>query len=296
MARSNRLILAVIAASVTAAITVNAGTIDPGARDATTSRLFVDWNAGADPEQIDAVRWMGGSNLTATLAPGDCFGGDVEYFGNSWAPPDPQSGGLVLVGAGSTGTWRRRGGHVVGIRSKATGCPAAAGVDVKTRYRFSSRGPALDAIVVKRTFAFDTPFAHDFRPYMPRLSFRPFNEVRYPDASGTELRVADVFGCALGCQVADWNGEWFALYAPEGPLAGQGMIVLRAPSSFAVALWIDNDGGSETNTSSVLALQPDGGFAGRVTEKEVLCFFDAETWTPAMQSALVLPRGCELRH
>src|SRR5881397_3664267 len=132
----------VASATLAAVAAGSAATIDPTERSVLTPRFFVDWsgsssNAG-DPEEIDVLGWKQGPNLTGTFA-GPCAGGDVEYFGNSWAPPDPQSGGLVLVGAGSSGTWRRGGRRVV-IRSNATGCPASAGVPVKTRYRFADRG------------------------------------------------------------------------------------------------------------------------------------------------------------
>ncbi|MGA2738679.1 MAG: hypothetical protein ABSG65_14680 [Bryobacteraceae bacterium] len=55
---------------------------------------------------IASLIWMGGSNLTNTYEMDTCGhagpdGGNVQYFGNAWAPPDPQSGGLVLVGGGT---------------------------------------------------------------------------------------------------------------------------------------------------------------------------------------------------
>jgi hypothetical protein len=66
------------------------------------------------------------------------------------------------------------------------------------------------------------------------------------------------------------------------------MIVRRASSESPAALWIDVDGGSFTTASSVLLLQPAGGFTGTVNEVEFLCFYDAETWTPSLD----LPAGC----
>jgi hypothetical protein len=48
------------------------------------------------------------------------------------------------------------------------------------------------------------------------------------------------------------------------------------------------DGGSWTTSSSVLLLQPPGGFSGSVSEVESFCFYDAESWTPG----LVTPPSC----
>ena len=92
-------------AQATGKIPVPDVSIDAASRTVTTSNFFVIWNTGADTEAITGLSWMGGSNLTTTYELDTCGnlgdGGNVPYFGNSWAPPDPQSGGLVLVGSGT---------------------------------------------------------------------------------------------------------------------------------------------------------------------------------------------------
>ena len=81
--------------------------IDAAHRTVTTSSFSITWNTGVDTEAITTLDWMGGSNLTNSNDLNTCgdSNNDVEYFGNSEAPPDPQSGGLVLVGGGRS---RRR--------------------------------------------------------------------------------------------------------------------------------------------------------------------------------------------
>jgi hypothetical protein len=80
--------------------------------------------------------------------------------------------------------------------------------------------------------------------------------------------------------VTDWNGTWFAIHNPE---TGMGMIVYHMPSPYPVALWIDEDGGSYTNSSSVLLLPPQGGFTGTVYENEYLYFYDSSSWVPSIK-------------
>jgi hypothetical protein len=70
------------------------------------------------------------------------------------------------------------------------------------------------------------------------------------------------------------------------------MIVKRRPSAFSVHLWVDIDDYSYTNLSSVVALQPVGGFTGLVTEAEGFCFYDKATWPFTYQNNLTLPPGC----
>jgi hypothetical protein len=264
---------------------------------ASNDNLFVQWSA-SDPEQIDIIKWnptgLTGSepNLTNAFAPGGCNNGDVEYFGNSWAPPDPQFGGKVLVGAGTSGTREAGPDDKVIIESTSNGCPpSSAGVSVKTTYKFWQRGMPINRIKVNRIFTFTTPFSNDFRPYIPRLfPVSTFSQVLHPDASGTNLVTQSVVSCPLGCIVTNWDGNnaaisWFAIHDPS---SGRGLIVRRTPSAFPIALWIDYDGSSFTNASSVLALQPSGGFTGQVQEEEFFCFYDSSIWTPS----LTLPPGC----
>ncbi len=282
-------------------------TCNPTLRTVTSPRFFVDWSNSSsnigDPEEINTINWRGGSNLTNAFFGG---GSDVEYFANSWAPPEI---GVVLVGAGTVGTgpgWTCVPGNSVQVTSVGP-----TGVTVDTKYQFfDTTGPAGDKIKVKRDFTFASAFLHDFRPYMPRLHPRTnFTQVLHPNASYTSLEIEAVSACefggsfgAPGCVLDtttsphSWNGNslsndnWFAIHDPT---SGTGVIVKRDPTpSISVALWIDQDFGSFTNVSSVLLRQPSGGFTGTVTEVEFLCFYDSSTWSTAMQIALILPSGC----
>src|SRR5262249_14107601 len=150
--------------------------------------------------------------------------------------------------------------------ASSTGCPpSSARVNVKTTYQFWKTGAPINRIKVNRVFTFKTPFSKDFRPYIPRLLVNAFSQVLHPNASGTNLVTESTFSCPFGCLVTNWEGNnaaisWFAIHDPN---SGQGLIIRRTPSTFPIALWIDNDGGSSTNASSVLALQPSGGFTGK---------------------------------
>jgi hypothetical protein len=261
-------------------------TLDPGTRTLTTGAFQVQWSR-SDPEEILGLSWKGSPNLTNSWTHPFCpEGGDHEFFGNSWdAQNDFQF--RALVGWSSTGSWSALGPAGVGIASSASGCFGTSGIPVSTSYRFFTSGNEANRILVHRTFSFGTtPFAFDFRPYIPRLYPREqYGLVIHPNAAGTGLVTEVGNDCEFGCEVTDWDGTWFAVHDPG---SGRGMIVRHAASSIPVALWVDMDGGSQTTASSVLLLQPPGGFTGTVAETESLCFYDPTIWTPS----LLLPSGC----
>jgi hypothetical protein len=295
-------------------------TIDSTTRTVTTSNFQVVWNTGTDTEAITTLNWKGGSNLTGTLGLDTCGGslpGSVPYFGNSYAPPDPQVGGLALVGGGTitpTGTvpWLGQiltsGTAQVTVNSNSTNCPpSSAGINVQTTYRFFDPGHAgVNWFGLQRVFDFtQTAFPHDFRPYIPRLLSPGYTEVLYP-APGGVLVVADVYSCGTGCTgpqaapgaaplspVWDSTQGWFAIH---NPTTLQGVVVKRIPSAdpqgseIAAQLWIDYDAGPPgTNPSSFLLLSPAAGFTGGlVTEVETFCFYNSTIWTPS----LIPPTGC----
>jgi len=267
---------------------------------ATSRNLFVQWNDN-DPERVDVVKWnpngLDGTeaNLTnsGTTGSAPCYNGDVEYFGNSWAPPDPPTG-KVLVGAGTNGVRVPGPDSKVVISSVSDGCaPASAGVSIGTTYKFWQGGQAINKMRVTRTFSFESAFNRNFRPFIPRFyPISAFSQVLHPNAVGTSLITEAVGGatCPLGCTVADWDGNneainWFAVHDPIG---GRGVIIRRAPSTASAALWIDWDGASFTTASSVLLRAPNGGFTGDVIEQETLCFYDNSRWLPSLE----LPPGC----
>jgi len=309
------LFLAVLAVLTALASTARAQ-IDPTNRTVTTSSFVVAWSTSNDTEAITSITWNGGQNLTSTQGIGTCFPsfpGSVEYFGNSYAPPDPWAGGLVLVGGGTTtppGTtaWSGQvlssGTDQITINSSSTGCPpSSAGINVQTTYSFfNPNDPGTYWFGVQRVFDFTTTtFAHDFRPYMPRLNLSEgFTEVLYPDTSGA-LATLSVDDCGYGCTgpivVPDaaplnplWDATqgWFAIHNPN---TLQGVVVKRNPSvdpqgnPIVVQLWVDNDasGSYGTEVSSFLLMSPTGGFTGGlVTEVETLCFYDSSIWTPSL--------------
>ncbi|MGC1476261.1 MAG: Ig-like domain-containing protein, partial [Terriglobales bacterium] len=322
--KSRALSVSVLFLAVFAVLTALASTaraqIDSTNRTVTTSSFVVGWYTGNDTEAIINMTWSGGANLTSYQGLGTCFPsfpGSIEYFGNSYAPPDPWAGGLVLVGGGTTtpaGTtaWSGQvlpsGTDQVTINSSSTGCPpSSAGINVQTTYSFvNPTNSSTNWFGVQRAFDFTTTtFAHDFRPYMPRLSLSEgFTDVLYP-AIGGALATLNVYDCGYGCTgpvvIPDavplnplWDATqgWFAIHNPN---TLEGVVVKRNPSvdpqgnPIVAQLWVDNDGGSNTNVSSFLLMSPTGGFtAGPVTEVETLCFYNSSIWTPS----LTPPAGC----
>ena len=283
-------IVVVTVVALLAASSALAATIDPGTRTAAVGNFVVQWSL-SNPEEIMSLSWMGSPNLTNTspAASGACPEYDLEYFGNSWVQEN--EGGSPsffgsLVGWGQTGSWATPSGFKVHIDSMSSGCYGSADLPISTSYQFSDAGPTANRIRVQRKFAFGTtPYAHDVRPYIPRLYPRTsYTQVLHPDALGTSLVTEDPSACELGCQVTDWDQSWFAIH---DPFTGNGEIVRRA-STTPSALWVDQDAASVTNSSSVLLLQPAGGFTGNVTEVEFLCFYNSGIWTPS----LTLPPGC----
>ncbi len=303
---------------------MSAQVIDPTTRTVTTSNFLVTWNTGVDTEAITTLDWMGSPNVTSTYELDACGntgeGGNVQYFGNAWGPPDPQVGGQVLVGGGTitpqgTSPWS---GHIlpfgtaqITINSNSTNCPpSSAGINVQTTYRFSDPADsAVNWFEVQRVFDFTAAaFNYDLRPYILRLNTGAgYTDVLYPAANGV-LASIPVFDCSYGCTgpisapgaaslSPAWVSTqgWFALY---NPTTKQGVIVKRTEaydpqgSPIAAQLWIDYDGPSgsyETSSPSVLLLEPPGGFTGGlVSETETMCFFNSATWTPS----LTPPAGC----
>ncbi|MHB0969036.1 MAG: hypothetical protein ACYC7A_14190 [Thermoanaerobaculia bacterium] len=225
-----------------------------------------------------------------------------EYWGNSWEAGAPQAGEAVLVGIGTTtpvgeAPWSAAfGKHGAEVNSQSSACSNfnAAAVTVTTRYRFYDHGPRRNVIRLDRTFSFDDePFDTPIRPYMPRLSLsRGFVQVLYPSNAGG-LASVSVYTCPFGCSVSDWQASrgWYAI---ENPGTGEGVILRRADNGYSTGLWLDYDGNSSTNATSFRLLVPQEGFAGRVIEREVLCFYDSSVWSAEDRATLRLPAGCSI--
>lgn len=256
-------------------------------RSVTAGNFFVDWS-NTNPEEIVDLRWNGWVGLTNTWTHPACPD-DLEFFGNSWASEN--EGGdpfffASLVGWGTIGTWKDQTGPRIRIGSTSSGCPGSADIPIKTEYRFFADQLRANLMVVQRTVKFgDIPYAHDFRPYIPRLyPSDGFTQVLHPNSTGDTL-VTDIT-CDYGCVAESWDGSWFAIH---NPYTGVGVIVQRKSSPYSAVLWLDDDDGSFTNASSILLRQPQGGFTEAVTETEFLCFYDSNTWTPS----LTIPDGCQ---
>jgi hypothetical protein len=226
-------------------------------------------------------------NLTSPWAHPNCpAGGPHEFFGNSWGT-DNDVAFVSPVGWGTVGQWLAHGTAGVDVTAAASGCPGTSGIPVTTSYGFFGATAALGRIQVERRFSFGaTPFASDLRPYIPRLyPLDGFTQVAFPNATASALLTRNASDCGLGCRISDWNGAWFAI---NDPGTGRGMIVRHEASPYPVALWLDEDGGSFTNSTSIALLQAGPGFTGTVVDRQVLCFYDATFWVPS----LTLPPGC----
>ena len=258
----------------------------PTSRTLEAGKLYVEWS-DTNPEEVTYLSWKGSNNLVNTGSNPYCSG-DLEYFGNSWVSENegtPDFFFASLVGWGTTGTWTGQTNTQVNIDSISSGCPGSADIPIHTQYQFIDGKP--DLIMIQRTFEFgEEPYAHNVRPFIPRLyPWNGFTQVPHPNATSDAL-VTETSStiCAFGCIAESWDGSWFAIH---NPVTGQGMIVQSLTDP--IALWLDNDAASFTNSSSILLLQPAGGFTGTVTETEYLCFYDSNTWTPS----LTLPDGCQ---
>jgi hypothetical protein len=285
--RRRFLIIAASALLLTATPMTSAATIDPQTRTVTSGPFVIRWNQD-NPEAIAYLSWNGSASLTNPWVHPNCpDGGPHEFFGNSWGMSADSSFTSSPVGWGSTGLWSTHGTTGVDVDAAASDCPGADGIEVDTSYGFFGATPSTGRIQVERRFFFgDTPFASDLRPYIPRLyPLDAFTEVRFPNAAGTALVTRHGSDCGLGCRIIDWNGTWFAIHDPG---SGRGLVVRHEPSTHPVALWIDEDGGSYTNATSVALLQTGSGFTGTIVDRQIICFYDSTIWTPS----LALPAGC----
>jgi hypothetical protein len=293
--------------------------ITPAARTVATGDLLLTWNTGTDTEAITSLSWMGNPNVTNTYELNTCGnigeGGNVQYFGNGCGPPDPQVGGVVLVGGGTItppgaipwlGEVLPSGTAEVTINSNSTNCPPTSqGINVQTTSRFFHPTEAgVNWFPVQRVFDFTaTTFVHDLRPYIPRLNINSgYAEVFYPATTGALVGISSL-QCSTGCTglvsapgaaqlTPPWDSSrgWFAIH---NPATQRGVVVKRVQSEdpqgglIAAQLWVDYDGPSgsyDTNASSVLLINPTQGFTGGVvSETETFCFYDSAIWTPSLR-------------
>jgi len=275
----------------------------PGPHVLTSKKLalvFADPATGftdSTGDRLDSLVWIDSDgNPTGNLAkhggPSVC-GDPLEFFGQAYGEPEGALPGVI--GAGSTCQQTR---CPTSGTSKTSGmtCVGPADAPATTKYTVSNSPSKENMVLIKRKFMFNraTPIfnGHGLRPYVPRLDQSVFHTVIWPNAANTTLLSADSGSCPGDCEVTDWNQRWFADDSAGGN--GSGMLVIRTRNSKSTALLtINNDSFSGSNLSSVMLIQPNGGWRKPVTETEALCFYDTTTWPVADRAALKLPASCK---
>jgi hypothetical protein len=249
-------------------------------------------------DRVDAISWTasdGGvrSNYVAVGGPLHC-GDPQESFGQSYGEPEGTT--PLFVYAGLVSTWKGNKPTKGKTATHATGNCADYGPPselARTSYKLSNANAQINELQVSRTFEFNagTPVysGHGVRAYVPRVPLAAYRYVLALNAAGTTLQTFDSAGCGGDCELTDWNGRWFA----DDDGNGNGLLVVRSKSSTAPALLaINNDSFSASNLTSVVLLQPEGGWKAPVTETEYLCFYDLTSWPAASRTAGRLPKGC----
>jgi hypothetical protein len=267
------------------------------------SRITVDFDDPdtgmftGDADRIDSISWIDSSgNSTGNLA-ADSYGytycNDAdEYFGEAEGEPDEAQAPLMVT-TGEVSTWT--------AVSAFEGKTATSGFDcnnnplsgkTKTIYKLFNSKTKINEMEVKRRFGFNAKtqeFGNSgLRAYMARLPSSPYHYTLVPDGSGNVVAY-DSNDCGYPCEITDWNGKWLA----DDDGSGNGVAIIRSAASTASAIVvIDSDGFSDSNVSSVVLEQPQGGWKAPVTEVEYVCFYDSASWTAQEQSAGQLPQGC----
>lgn len=199
-----------------------------------------------------------------------------------------------MVFGGVVDTWSGTGAHKGTAATSLTGfCDFAPSAKTKTIYHLSTTAGEISELRVTRRFLFDatTPVftGHGLRAYVARVPIGAYPTVLVPNAAGTAINTVNSGACPGDCEVTDWNGRWFA----DDDGAGNGVMVIRSRSSTAPALLaVNNDSFSASNLTSIVLLQPGGGWKAAVAETEYLCFYDAKSWTASARAAGRMPKGC----
>lgn len=287
--------------SATAALAGGDGPAVNGPHTLTGSKLtlvFADPASGFSAttgDRVDSITWIDSTGTPINIVPkkggGPVCGDPLEFFGQAYGEPEGTTPSLVV--SGSTSTWS--GSGTTG-KSKTSGsnCQGALDAKVVTKYTVYSTPDRENEVRIVRKFKFNasTPMfsGHGFRPYVPRLDVSGYDTVLWPNAANSALLSAVAVSCGGDCEVTDWNQRWFA----DDNGSGSGMLVIRSPKSTAPALLTINwDLFSFSNLSSVVLIQPPGGWKAPVKEIEYLCFYDPTTWPAADRAALKLPKSCK---
>lgn len=261
--------------------------------------VFADPGTGftaTTSDRLDSITWIDSTGTPINIVPqhgGPVVCGDpIEFFGQSYGEPEGTSPTLVV--AGNTSAWTSPSATTGKAKTTGSNCQGRLDAKVVTKYTVYTSPDRENAVRIVRKFKFDssTPVfsGHGFRPYVPRLDQGIYHTVLWPNAANTQLLFADSGNCAGDCEVTDWNQRWYA----DDSLTGSGMLVIRSPKSTHPALLTINwDSYSFSNLSSVVLIQPQGGWKAPVKEIEYLCFYDLQTWPVADRVQLKLPAGCK---
>ena len=267
------------------------------AHELTNGRITVDFDDGPTADRVDSIAWIDSDgvstgNLATSGGPVNC-GDPQEFFGQAYG--DTDGGTMLMVVDGATAKWKSK--NAVSGTSKANGSDACFTLMGKTTsvYTMSAGAKAQNMMTIKRTFAFSGAAAtqvDNLRAYTPRLNMSVYKNVIYPDSTGA-LQTVPIANCpfaeAQGCEVANWNGTWFA----DDDGNGNGMMMIRDKSSTAPAkIAMDFDSFSNANVTSILLVKPEAGWSGSLVETEHMCFYDAKSWTDKDRARGKLPTGC----
>ena len=243
-----------------------------------------------DQDRVDSLAWINsaGASTGNVVRNGGSFCGDLrEYFGQSYGEAEGTT--FFLVVGGTASKWSAPAGGLSGTSTTfgTNACVAQQG-KVTTGYTLSTAANRVNALRIRRTFAFNAAaagVADNLRGYVARL---PYATVLVPDATGA-VQSFNAGCCGSATEVASWNGKWFA----DDDGAGNGVVVIRDRSSTApAAVAIDNDSISASNNTSIVLKRPAAGWQGTLVETEWLCFYDAKSWPAARRAAGKLPTGC----
>jgi hypothetical protein len=269
------------------------------ANELSNGRITVDFDVSGSQtaDRVDSISWINSSgtstgNLAVAGGPVNC-GDPQEFFGASYS--DSDGGPLGMIVNGASAKWTSK--NDTSGTSKTTGKDACFTLSGRTTtaYSLSSSSRAESMMKIERTFAFKNALSGNLRAYAARLSLNIYNEVIYPDSTGTLQTIAlnsCPFATASGCEISNWNGTWFA----DDDGSGHGMVMIRDKSSTAPAeIAVDYDSDSASNVTSILLMQPEEGWSGKLTETEYMCFYDATSWTAKDRAKGKLPKGCQVR-
>ncbi len=251
-----------------------------------------------DANRLDNVVWSGtsGFNYAAVEPSSGAYscGDPDEFFGQAEGYPDASQPPRMVLGGEHTSydarTNRRLGAAVAKIFVGQATCPGVQ-LDGLTRTTYNLSYDYLFAFKVERTFRFKPGLGvlanTGLRAYVPRV-ISNFPYVYLPNSAGKVVSFDSRNCTASPCTVTDWNGTWFA--DDRGPTTnGEGVLVIRAPSSTAPAfVGIQYGGASNANFTSIVLQQPTNGWSGIVTETEYVCFYNDLTWN----RSTTLPPRC----